>query len=686
MLKKFRPALIILLIFTFFLSSYIVVYFHARSSLIETTSQSINECLSSTATDVNSYIDSVVYTVRKLGYEAPVQKLYVTELNSKSFSDLIELRDLLAHVTLRSEGILDIILVYDTSMPFAISSHAIYHDLRTCSLGIEGASSDDFLKFIRSNESNYASRNPTNVIRLRTSSNVDDVSLLVFNIAKYNGGTVYAVIPLSAQKLLTTIHGTCTYGTPCALTGKEGILYGSISETNDGEYITVPLPATGQNAMFWITEYEITRRITPFTSLLVILLIVFIISIAVIIGLAIYTNLSVQRKNDETSAELVKLEGEMRDLRQSLSSVSPMLRDTLFHKLLTVGYLSPMERSAFLSYFSLKTDAPCRITVIGSDSLPSNIYTEKLERFIKDRLDPSFAFTVYRGQCVIMGLSETTDDEHVMSVKTLISGFDGNEPCAAGASPLMLSILSPGDAYRIAESALHSALSGECAIANPEAEPIQIKQLSYAQLNALYDQIQTSGSKALETFENLVREILSDDLSGINRRRTFERFYEDIRSLLSRIYSTGNYMPEIELPPFDSSAEQPYILLGMLRHMLAGAINQTTTRSTGMRDELIAAVKLYVDEHIGNPDLSLTLLSDEFGMSESGMSRFFKANIGDNFASYLEHMRITEALKLLGTTTLPINEVAQTVGYASVTTFYKAFKRRTGSAPSKARG
>ena len=117
----------------------------------------------------------------------------------------------------------------------------------------------------------------------------------------------------------------------------------------------------------------------------------------------------------------------------------------------------------------------------------------------------------------------------------------------------------------------------------------------------------------------------------------------------------------------------------------AGAVEQAASRSVNSRNELASTVKLYVDEHIGNPDLSLTLLGEVFGMSESAMSRFFKANIGENFASYMESMRINEAVKLLGSTTLPVSEVAQAVGYASVTTFYKAFKRRTGSAPSQAR-
>lgn len=684
MTKRFKPALACLMFFALFLSAYVCVYSFTRSSLVENTLKSVDECLTSTAADINSYIDDTVATVRRFNTEPRVQSLYVNELNAKTFADFIELKKFLNLITIRSGSLLDIALVYDTAKPFAVSSKAVYHDLNSGTLSIEGGQQKTLLELARSSVSNAVNRRPTDVVRLNTAVGAGEVTMLVYNIARYSGGSVYALVTVSADALLNAVHGTCTYGSPCALMRGDETIYGDAPKAGKSEYVSVSLPAMGLKAVFRVTEEEITERLKPFTSLLIILLAVFIVSAAGVLGVIVYSTLTEQRRSEQAKAELTKLDGEARELRQSLDAVSPMLRDTLFHKLLSVGYLSPVERSAFLSYFSLKADAPCRFAVIGSNALPSAALTEKLAGCLKEKLTGTYAFAVYRGKCVIMTLSHLTDAECVSRIKELISGFETEGVCA-GVSPEMLSVLSPVDAYRISENALHSAAPGECALAYSEASPVQIRQPGYAQLNSLYEQIQAGSPKASDAFEALVNEVLSDDLSGINRRRTFERFYEDMRALLSRVYSAGEYLPELELPPFDSSAEQPYVLLGMLRHMVAGAVEQAASRSVNSRNELASTVKLYVDEHIGNPDLSLTLLGEVFGMSESAMSRFFKANIGENFASYMESMRINEAVKLLGSTTLPVSEVAQAVGYASVTTFYKAFKRRTGSAPSQAR-
>ncbi|MBN2981472.1 helix-turn-helix transcriptional regulator [Cohnella algarum] len=77
-------------------------------------------------------------------------------------------------------------------------------------------------------------------------------------------------------------------------------------------------------------------------------------------------------------------------------------------------------------------------------------------------------------------------------------------------------------------------------------------------------------------------------------------------------------------------------------------------------------------------DLSLSKLAERFGISEAYVSYFFKEQTGVNFSDYLENERMKHAKRLLEESDMPVNEVAARVGYYSLNTFGRAFKRANG--------
>ena len=62
--------------------------------------------------------------------------------------------------------------------------------------------------------------------------------------------------------------------------------------------------------------------------------------------------------------------------------------------------------------------------------------------------------------------------------------------------------------------------------------------------------------------------------------------------------------------------------------------------------------------------------------------RLFPELAGKNFQTYLEDLRMAEAMKRLQSPRRTVDEVATGVGYASSHAFRRAFKRRFGFAPS----
>ena len=62
----------------------------------------------------------------------------------------------------------------------------------------------------------------------------------------------------------------------------------------------------------------------------------------------------------------------------------------------------------------------------------------------------------------------------------------------------------------------------------------------------------------------------------------------------------------------------------------------------------------------------------------STLSTIFKQQTGKNISSYIEDIRIKEAMRLLRTTDWTINQISEAIGYLTVSTFCRAFRRNTG--------
>lgn len=86
----------------------------------------------------------------------------------------------------------------------------------------------------------------------------------------------------------------------------------------------------------------------------------------------------------------------------------------------------------------------------------------------------------------------------------------------------------------------------------------------------------------------------------------------------------------------------------------------------------------YIEEHFREFDLSLSLLAREAQTSEAYASYFFKEQTGWTFSDYVEHLRMNEAKQQLSSTDLPVSDIAAAVGYLSLNTFSRAFKRANG--------
>jgi two-component system, response regulator YesN len=97
---------------------------------------------------------------------------------------------------------------------------------------------------------------------------------------------------------------------------------------------------------------------------------------------------------------------------------------------------------------------------------------------------------------------------------------------------------------------------------------------------------------------------------------------------------------------------------------------------------IIQKTKLYIENNYADPELSLSKIALELGVSSGNLSKLFKQETDISYIDYLTQIRIREAMKLMDEPSARIYEVAEQVGYSSQHYFCAAFKREVGIAPS----
>lgn len=113
------------------------------------------------------------------------------------------------------------------------------------------------------------------------------------------------------------------------------------------------------------------------------------------------------------------------------------------------------------------------------------------------------------------------------------------------------------------------------------------------------------------------------------------------------------------------------------------AISLCTLFGKDTEDENLAVtIEKYIQANFKDPSLCLNKISDEFQISESYFSHMFKEKTGANFSTYLENLRMGEAMRLIKETDISLNELYLMVGYNNPTTFRRAFKKVFGVTPS----
>ena len=141
---------------------------------------------------------------------------------------------------------------------------------------------------------------------------------------------------------------------------------------------------------------------------------------------------------------------------------------------------------------------------------------------------------------------------------------------------------------------------------------------------------------------------------------------------------SGEFARQIEALPSVSAASR------FMQEIFRKYCMLVRRKSVQSYSPLVRRAILCIDADL-TADLTLKRLSALNGVSESYFSNLFRTETGKTLTAYVNGKRIEQAKKLLRTTTLQVQTVAQHCGILDVQYFTKIFKRETGKTPKEYR-
>ncbi len=159
--------------------------------------------------------------------------------------------------------------------------------------------------------------------------------------------------------------------------------------------------------------------------------------------------------------------------------------------------------------------------------------------------------------------------------------------------------------------------------------------------------------------------------------------YMQIREDLLVIYHnhTLSFMETYQAYNFFMNSHLLSELIGFITKQLEMVMRVTGNPArNNVMDDLIA----YIDHNFSN-NLKLENIAPFFGYNSAYLGKLFTKNMGQTFNTYIDHIRIEEAKKLLSQSSMKVYDIADKVGYQNVDYFHKKFRKYTGESPAEFR-
>lgn len=142
---------------------------------------------------------------------------------------------------------------------------------------------------------------------------------------------------------------------------------------------------------------------------------------------------------------------------------------------------------------------------------------------------------------------------------------------------------------------------------------------------------------------------------------------------------------DVQLTPAES-IESYSDAMALLEADAETMVNCITVRQQRGNEALYQKINECMLRHISDAGFNASVVALELGCSEKYVFRLVKDCSGHSFGDVLESLRIARTDELLRTTDWNNEKIAESTGFASLTTFYRAFRKAHGVTPGVWRG
>jgi AraC-like DNA-binding protein len=450
------------------------------------------------------------------------------------------------------------------------------------------------------------------------------------------------------------------------------------------------------------------QRNTVFLIALIILLEVAVIYVSIrknyrpIKGLAIFTkNMftpSEPRKMNEFDTiryALDQLSSVNSKLDERVKSTLPIMRENLLFELVSGRYPTweAFQRDAApygLSFIHPYLSVAVLCCETGDDICTAAEYCRMKEDGFPDALQGYFFKSIYNQEIVFV-CSHGLDFQfkaYIEGLQQELTKLSGNRTLIGIGAPerspegVHLSYLQ---AVRAAEhlrvrNQYSVLLCGEIKVQQSGAVSYYADQLQSLELFILKNEVNAIESVMERIIDyicsegtppHMVRTVYLNTVSVIFNG--LERFRHDDRSLLQLTGAAFQHRYTIEQ------------MIGIMRESCGKLCDFIRGTLPPPRTASIEEISAFIEKKGMDPDYSLQLIADHFGMSLSNFSYYFKKTMGQNFKEYIDRHRIQKSIQLLRSMDEPLESISKQVGYSNTSSFIRSFKKMVGITPGQFR-
>lgn len=399
---------------------------------------------------------------------------------------------------------------------------------------------------------------------------------------------------------------------------------------------------------------------------------------------------------DYISDRILSADHTLGQYQNMINTQQKILKARIMEKAISGQLISPKDMALFRSYFPDFPDSYCLIflSLQVEDDCAGAIYADPmslLQTFIGSELPHAYQQQLSDFELLLL-VSETDSEHYLKSLDFVVANVNKEEPAyeiRCVSSRFFRHLENLPSAYRqvqeLIELRFPDSKQRVCNISDCVERPLGQQQnlpFTMTDLMTFYTAINYGNHElAMEKLH-----MYSEELNFARNATLNSYMHEMICAFLTFIkLEHPLLLMDQHIPAYRANDNQnpDSSLYAQLEEPVYHFCQLIRKNLETENDPLVGNLISYIDKHYTDCDLCFTTLEEHFHCSSSTIRKAFKSATNVTVSHYIEQKRMNLAYELLSQKDKSIAEVAAECGYTNPNSFYKAYKRVYGCAPTQ---